>query len=135
MAGIRRRARRSLRLLCGTATLAIATPAIAQQQSEPAAAPEGVGEIVVTAQRRAQNLQDVPVSITAFDAQLIREAGFTNSLSIGDQVPNLEIKTFGGVPNIFIRGVGNNDFNSSSVGPISIYRDDVVVASTGSQIF
>lgn len=95
----------------------------------------GVNIIVVTAQKRAQNLQDVPVSVTAFDDKMIAEAGFTNSLSIGDQVPNLEIKTFGGVPNIFIRGVGNNDFNSSSIGPISVYRDDVVVASTGSQIF
>ncbi|MEZ5707944.1 MAG: TonB-dependent receptor [Blastomonas sp.] len=95
----------------------------------------GIGVIVVTSQKRAQDLQDVPVSVTAFDDQMIRDAGFTNSLSIGDQVPNLEIKTFGGVPNIFIRGVGNNDFNSSSIGPISVYRDDVVVASTGSQIF
>lgn len=95
----------------------------------------GVNIIVVTAQKRAQNLQDVPVSVSAFDTQMIADAGFTNSLSIGDQVPNLEIKTFGGVPNIFIRGVGNNDFNSSSIGPISVYRDDVVVASTGSQIF
>ncbi len=129
-----RRFRPATRLLLGAAALIGASPALAQDQ---AAEPEqtGVGDIVVTAQRRAQNLQDVPVSVTAFDAELIREAGFTNSLSIGDQVPNLEIKTFGGVPNIFIRGVGNNDFNSSSVGPISVYRDDVVVASTGSQIF
>jgi iron complex outermembrane receptor protein len=128
--------RHMLRLGSALAPLLMAAPAIAQD-TETANAPEeqGIADIVVTAQRRAQNLQDVPVSVTAFDARLIREAGFTNSLSIGDQVPNLEIKTFGGVPNIFIRGVGNNDFNSSSIGPISVYRDDVVVASTGSQIF
>jgi iron complex outermembrane receptor protein len=111
-----------------------AAPALAQEVG--AAAPQsGIGDIVVTAQKRAQNIQDVPISISAFDENAIKEAGFTNSLSIADQVPSLEIKTFGGVPNIFIRGVGNNDFNSSSIGPISIYRDDVVVASTGSQIF
>src|SRR5215210_8818505 len=111
-----------------------AAPASAEQ---PAAKPadDVIQELVVTAQRRAQNLQDVPISVTAFSSEAIRESGFTNSLSIGDQVPNLEIKTFGGVPNLAIRGVGNNDFNSSSVGPVSIYRDDVVVASTGSQIF
>lgn len=108
-------------------------PAFAQD--EVGVSEAGVDDIVVTAQKRAQNLQDVPISVTAFDDKGIKEAGFTNSLSIGDQVPNLEIKTFGGVPNIFIRGVGNNDFNSSSIGPISIYRDDVVVACTGSQIF
>lgn len=124
-------------LLNGIALLAAgAMPDLAWAQEE-AETPQnqGIGEIVVTAQKRAQNLQDVPISVSAFDDTAIKEAGFTNSLSIGDQVPNLEIKTFGGVPNIFIRGVGNNDFNASSIGPISIYRDDVVVASTGSQIF
>lgn len=124
--------------LIGTACcscIAVSTPVMAQADAEEGADQGGIGVIVVTAQKRAQNLQDVPVSVTAFDNQMIRDAGFTNSLSIGDQVPNLEIKTFGGVPNIFIRGVGNNDFNSSSIGPISVYRDDVVVASTGSQIF
>ena len=112
-------------------------PTVPTTAENPAVKPadEGIQDIVVTAQRRAQSLQDVPISVTAFDSKAIRESGFTNSLSIGDQVPNLEIKTFGGVPNITIRGVGNNDFNSSSVGPVSIYRDDVVVASTGSQIF
>ncbi|WP_227340334.1 TonB-dependent receptor [Sphingopyxis sp. P8] len=122
-----------LYMAAATTALAVSAPAFAQETTAPEQG--GVGDIVVTAQKRAQNLQDVPISVTAFDDTAIKEAGFTNSLSIGDQVPNLEIKTFGGVPNIFIRGVGNNDFNASSIGPISIYRDDVVVASTGSQIF
>jgi len=116
------------------ALTAIPAAALAQESADDASA-GGLGDIIVTAQKRAQKLQEVPISVSAFDNTAIREAGFTNSLSIGDQVPNLEIKTFGGVPNIFIRGVGNNDFNASSIGPISIYRDDVVVASTGSQIF
>lgn len=123
------RFRSSLYAAAATSALAVSAPALGQE------AGTGIEEIVVTAQKRAQNLQEVPISVTAFSDTAIREAGFTNSLSIGDQVPNLEIKTFGGVPNIFIRGVGNNDFNASSIGPISIYRDDVVVASTGSQIF
>ena len=124
------------RLLYAVAPIALLTaaPALAQVASAPAS-DDAIAEIVVTAQRRAQNLQDVPLSVTALDSTAIRESGFTNSLSIGDAVPNLEIKTFGGVPNLTIRGVGNNDFNSSSVGPVSLYRDDVVVASTGSQIF
>lgn len=124
-------------LMRGVAVAALAAlPAAAwAQESADDASAGGLGDIIVTAQKRAQKLQEVPISVSAFDNASIREAGFTNSLSIGDQVPNLEIKTFGGVPNIFIRGVGNNDFNASSIGPISIYRDDVVVASTGSQIF
>ena len=124
----------SLFAAAAVTALVSGTPAMAQENVEGESG-GGLGEIVVTAQKRAQNLQDVPISVSAFDDKAIKESGFTNSLSIGDQVPNLEIKTFGGVPNIFIRGVGNNDFNASSIGPISIYRDDVVVASTGSQIF
>ncbi|WP_374595366.1 TonB-dependent receptor [Sphingosinicella sp.] len=127
------RFRSSLHAAAAVSALAVSAPALGQETATGTTT--GIEEIVVTAQKRAQNLQDVPVSVTAFSDTAIREAGFTNSLSIGDQVPNLEIKTFGGVPNIFIRGVGNNDFNASSIGPISIYRDDVVVASTGSQIF
>lgn len=124
----------SLYIAAAASALVAGAPALAQETGDTESA-SGIGEIIVTAQKRAQNLQEVPISVTAFDDVAIKEAGFTNSLSIGDQVPNLEIKTFGGVPNIFIRGVGNNDFNASSIGPISIYRDDVVVASTGSQIF
>jgi len=126
--------RNSLYLAVAVSALAVSAPALAQESGE-AETTGGIDEIIVTAQKRAQNLQEVPISVTAFNDVAIREAGFTNSLTIGDQVANLEIKTFGGVPNIFIRGVGNNDFNASSIGPISIYRDDVVVASTGSQIF
>jgi len=114
-------------------------PAFAQSE-QPEAEQEArssgeIPEIIVTSQRREQSVNDVPISVTVLGGEQIVEAGFTDSLSIGDQVPNLEFKTFAGVPNIFIRGVGNNDFNSSSVGPISIYRDDVVVASTGGQAF
>lgn len=112
--------------------------AAAQETGEPAASGGDsgtIGDIIVTAQRREQSLQDIPVSVTALGGEQLRDAALTTSLTIADNVPNLEIKTFGGVPNIFIRGVGNNDFNSSSVSPISVYRDDVVVASTGSQIF
>ena len=130
--------RRSAVTLALLSTAAMVAPAHAQDSAGNTSeerSTSGIATIVVTAQRREQSLQDVPISITALDAEQIAKSGFTNSLSIGDVVPNLEIKTFGGVPNIFIRGVGNNDFNSSSVGPISVYRDDVVLASTGSQIF
>lgn len=131
----------ALRLFAFASTMALANAAAAQDQSGTAGGSaqaeddNGIGVILVTAQRREQSAQDVPLSITALGSEQIQETGLGNSLAIGDHVPNLEIKTFGGVPNIFIRGVGNNDFNSSSVSPISVYRDDVVVASTGSQIF
>ncbi len=93
-----------------------------------------IEEVIVTARKKSESVQDVPISITAFDASSIKENGFSDTLSIDEKVPNLEIKTFGGQPNIFIRGVGNNDFNATTVSPVSVYVDDVVMGLTGSQI-
>ncbi len=93
-----------------------------------------IEEVIVTARKKSESVQDVPISIAAFDANSIRENGFSDTLSIDEKVPNLEIKTFGGQPNIFIRGVGNNDYNATTVSPVSIYVDDVVMGLTGSQI-
>lgn len=90
--------------------------------------------VSVTARKTSENIQDVPISVSAFDAEAIADYGFTDSLAIDDQVPNLEIKTYGGNPNIFIRGVGNNDFNGTTVSPVSIYSDDVVQGLTGGQL-
>lgn len=93
-----------------------------------------IEEVIVTARKKSESAQDVPISIATFDSKSIRENGFDSTLSIDDKVPNLEIKTFGGQPNMFIRGVGNNDFNATTVSPVSIYFDDVVMGLTGSQV-
>ena len=67
-----------------TAAVPATATATAQDPATQNSVDDGIGEIIVTAQRRAQNLQDVPISVTAFDENAIRESGFTNSLSIGD---------------------------------------------------
>ena len=90
-------------------------------------------EIVVTARKRTENLQDVPISVYAKTGEALQKAGVTDSLAVDDLVPNLEIKTFGGQPNIFIRGVGNNDFNATTISPVSMYIDGVLLGLTGSQ--
>lgn len=93
----------------------------------------GLEEIVVTARKRSENIQDVPISIYAKTGEALKNAGINDSLAIDEMVPNLEIKTFGGQPNIFIRGVGNNDFNATTISPVSIYSDGVLLGLTGSQ--
>ncbi|WP_408587392.1 TonB-dependent receptor [Novosphingobium sp.] len=119
----------------GLVVAALGWSAGAHAQESTERPESGISEIVVTAQRRAENMQKVPVSITALDAKAITERGFSDTIAITKDVPNLEVKTFVGNPNFFIRGVGLNDFNSSSISPVSIYRDDVVVAASGAQIF
>ena len=93
------------------------------------------GAIVVTAQRREQSLQDVPISITALSDETIKEANLTDTLSFARLAPNTQVRIFGNTPNIFIRGIGLNDFNSSSVSPIAVYRDEFALVAAASQVY
>lgn len=95
-------------------------------------------EVVVTAQRREQNLQDTPVSITAFSGEAIEALGFRQSTDITAQTPNFSVgypTGDTGVPAPFIRGVGLNDFNVLNQGPIAAYVDQTYIASGAAQIF
>jgi len=112
--------------------------AFAQQQAETASSDEASGEIIVTAQRREQNLQDVPVAVTALTGSKIADLGIKSSSDIATVVPNLEIGLPGGEGNqplIYIRGVGLADTNSNNSGPNGVYVDEVYISSPGAQTF
>ncbi len=93
-------------------------------------------EVVVTAQKRAENLQDVPVSVTALSAQTLQDRHVTDILDLSSLAPALQIKTDDNAanPRIFIRGVGLNDFNPATASPVGIYVDGVYVASPLAQL-
>ncbi|MGI9295493.1 MAG: TonB-dependent receptor, partial [Pseudomonadales bacterium] len=83
-------------------------------------------ETVVTAQKREQNLQDVPVAISVITSQAIDDLGINTISDLADHTPGLQINsTSTAKPSIFIRGVGNEDFNQGSVGAVGVYRDGV----------
>ncbi len=95
-------------------------------------------EIVVTAQKREQSLQDVGVSITAFTGEQIRELGFTSSLDVIAQTPGLSFGTPTGEGNnasLTLRGVGLSDFNDNNEGPVAVYVDDVYVSALSGVTF
>jgi len=97
-----------------------------------------IDEIIVTAQKKQEGLQTVPISVTAFSAEDLRESGFTNSIDIAQQVVGLNIGTpigEGNNPSITLRGVGLNDFNDNNEGPVSVYNDGVYVAALPAQTF
>ncbi|MEM8498091.1 MAG: TonB-dependent receptor [Pseudomonadota bacterium] len=75
-------------------------------------------EVVVTAQKRAQSLQDVPISVSAVQGEKLQEAGIPNMAAIADYVPNLHIANAAVNTNIYMRGVGsgNNQGFEQSVG-------------------
>ena len=95
-----------------------------------------IEEVVVTAQKRAENLQDVPIAITALTGETLQNQRVGNLLGLTGLSPGLQIKTDDNAanPRIFIRGVGVNDFNPSTASAVGIYVDGVYVASPLAQL-
>lgn len=63
-------------------------------------------EVVVTATKRAESIQDVPVSVTAVSADLMVKTGITDMEDLSLLVPNFEINSSAVIPNLYIRGLG-----------------------------
>lgn len=95
----------------------------------------GVEEIVVTAQKREQRLQDVPIAITALTAQGVANRGVTNTEDLGNAVPGLVFKRSGTYANPFIRGVGTVTVGQGDESAIAIYVDGVLQVSPNAAIF
>lgn len=124
--------------LLGSAAL-LATPAAAQDTGATTTAETRVGfdsaqadaDIVVTAQRRSERLQDVPISVTAVKGDALRnlQAGGEDILALSGRVPGLYAETTTGriFPRFYIRGLGNIDFYLGASQPVSIVQDDVVM--------
>lgn len=94
-------------------------------------------EIVVTAQKREQSLQDVGIAISAFDGETMEAMGVVNSNEIAAKTPNLNIMSpagEGGVVSVFIRGIGLNDFALNNTGPVGFYVDDSAIGSSNGQL-
>lgn len=136
-----RRPARSAFQLCSTASLAALAVGIAVQsnaQGVPATNPAGGNvaaqpqqEVFVTAQRRLQRNKDVPVSVSRLNSeavQTIQTAG-GDIRSLAARVPSLNIESSFGrtFPRLYIRGLGNPDFDITAAQPVGVYYDDVVL--------
>ncbi|WP_156680427.1 TonB-dependent receptor [Sphingomonas profundi] len=90
----------------------------------------GLEEIVVTAQKRSENLQSVPISVTAVTGAAIRNQNITNVQGLANSIPNVQINSFSNSPDsaVFtIRGVGVNDADPYVGTTVSVVVDGVVV--------
>ena len=104
--------------------LAADSPADDAQEQAPSAA--AIGEILVTAQRRAQSMQDIPVAITAMSSEQIEATGISGVDSLATQVPNFYFGSFGAVrPQLYIRGIGTRSFDPGSESSVGVFADDV----------
>ena len=119
-------------LLAGISSLLLGSTA-AQAQSAPAAAAAtegGLEEIVVTAQKKSENLQTVPISVTAITGAAIAAHQITSIEGLANSIPNVQINSFSNSPDsaVFtIRGVGVNDADPYVGTTVSVVVDGVVV--------
>ncbi|GLS98851.1 TonB-dependent receptor [Sphingobium jiangsuense] len=112
---------------CSAAAMAAALPAHAQDAAADAPA-GGIQDIVVTAQKRAQNLQDVPIAVSAVSAQTLGSMQVTTLQALQGSVPNAQIENFSNAPNtaVFtIRGIGVIEPDPYAGNTVSIVVDGV----------
>lgn len=124
------------RLLATTClTLSIAVPAVAQDQKP--AEDDGTGgvlmqDIVVTANKRQEKLQNVGISATAFSGEALTQLGITNTESLTKITPSLNVNWANpSVSQLSIRGVSQNDFADHLEPPVAVYQDEGYVGTSG----
>ena len=96
-----------------------------------------VQEVIVTANRREENIQKVPASITAISGGKLESQGVRNSNEIAQVVPNVTIDTTyqTSAPRIFIRGVGTGDSSGVASSPVGVYVDDIYKGAQDGLVF
>jgi len=88
--------------------------------------------VLVTVQRRAESIQDIPVTVTAISADELNELGWDRATEIPAQVPNMQVSApYGDVLPLFaIRGISMLDFTPSQASPIGVYLDEGYLGPT-----
>jgi iron complex outermembrane recepter protein len=120
---------------CGAA-LAIAGVWFVSSGIAAAAASDALEEIVVTAEKRSENLQNVPIAITAFTAQELKSRGITDIHGLSNLTPNVNLDAgapFSGDTSVLsasIRGIGQDDFAFNLDPGVGVYVDGVYFART-----
>jgi iron complex outermembrane receptor protein len=97
-------------------------------------------EVLVTAQKRSESAQDIPIAVTGVTADMLDKLGFENANDVSAQVPNMQVSgPYGDVQPIFsIRGVSMSDYSSNQASPIGVYVDEAYlgpVYSHGANFF
>ncbi|RZV35847.1 MAG: TonB-dependent receptor [Sphingomonadaceae bacterium] len=124
---------RSIFVSASVAAIACASPAIAQDTNESTAETQGtgLGTIIVTANRREENLQDVAISAATLQEDRVQSlfASGADNTALSGQVPGLFVESSNGraAPRFYIRGLGNTDFDLAASQPVSVIMDEIVL--------
>lgn len=87
-------------------------------------------EVIVTAQKRAQSVQDVGITVNAFSGDEMRELGVSDPIDVGAQMSNTQINYGFGLPVFSVRGQGLNEFASNTDSPVAVHVDEVYLSKS-----
>ena len=117
--------------LASVSMAAISASGGALAQGAQPAARGSLDEVTVTAQRREENQQDVPISITTVPEDRLQQIlqGADDIRALATRVPGLYAESSNGrvAPRFYIRGLGNTDFDLAASQPVSVVLDDIVM--------
>ncbi len=114
---------------------AFTAPAMAQETATKG----GLDLIIVTAQKREENVQDVPISVSTMGEETLDSilSGTEDILALATRIPSLYAESSNGrvAPRFYIRGLGNTDFDLAASQPVSVIMDDVVMENVALKSF
>lgn len=118
---------------CSMLAMALATNAAAQTQSDQqSSVGNGIEQVVVTAQKRAENVQDVPLSIVAISGTQLEKSGITNVTMLQQVVPSFQLYTIAQASGVtlLVRGFGSN--SNGAIDPdVAPYIDGIYIPRPG----
>jgi iron complex outermembrane receptor protein len=116
--------RQAQRAILGSMAAIVALP-IAAAAQEAGATGSGIEEIVVTATRREERLQDVGIAVTALGTEMLTNLNINVATDITRVVPSLKMNAYSSSQVVFnIRGVSQNDYGDQQEPPVAVYQDD-----------
>ena len=121
-------------VLAGLMTAASFPTLAAAQDEQARAGTGGLKDIVVTAQRREENLREVPIAVNAIDSDSLRQLGIADTNSLVQAVPSLNFTRSGPSGIFIIRGVSTPNGAAGEEGSTAVYVDDVYMADLSSTI-
>jgi iron complex outermembrane recepter protein len=134
---LNRMGRRMAGVQMASTLLAGATAAYAQQVGSVSSEAPALEEIVVTAQKRSENLQSVPISVEALDSKRLEELHVTDFDSVAKYLPSVAFQTLGpGQAQIYFRGVtnGSDGLKVGSSAMVGVYLDEQPVTTIGNAL-
>ncbi len=111
------------------------TPVLQPTAAQPQSTSDGLQEIIVTAQKRSENLQRVPVAVSAFSEKAIEAANITNADQLVSLVPGLQINHGSNNAAPFLRGIGTNSGTIGNEPAVATYVDGVYRPSPAGSVY